>query len=327
MKTTCLHLTKPLQVDEYEWTVPELAPDQIRVKTKMTGVCRSDIGNYGGLEAMPYSDKNNPNGILGTWGHEGLGVVDAIGSAVTTAKVGDFVATFSDPAYADYYLARVGEFVVVPELSPKYILQPVASGLNVIKETLRFMDLLSYSNEPILLIGSGFLSGIIGKYISYVNATDDCYVSPENPYKLEVVGRANKELWQELGFKQYDSLDEVTGKYKVIIDLSSKAENFYKIEELIDVEPLICYAATPTVPVTTNFFNMCWKCAQIILPSPRNKRFIDAMRIGAHLIETNQLNVDNLWTRGYDRKTEYKQAFEDGLNRTREYSRGYIKWD
>jgi len=322
MSTKLLHLTKPGLVEEYTWDLPNMAADQILVKTKMTGVCRSDIGNYGGLEAMPYSSKENPNGIIGTWGHEGLGTVVAIGRNIFDVKVGDFVATFSDPAYSDYYLAKFKEYVKVPELSPKYILQPCACGINVFLETRRFMQYMKYQNETILLIGSGFLSTIIGK-------TSKAMIQSE-PYSfsdIEVVGNANKEVWDSMGFKRYDNINQVNKKYKVIIDLSSKPENFEKIIELSDVEALVCYAATPTKPITTNFFDSCWKGMTYILPSPRNKHFIDAMEMGRIMIETNKLNVDSMWTKGYNRDTEFKQAFNDGLNRPAGYSRGYIEWN
>jgi hypothetical protein len=43
-------------------------------------------------------------------------------------------------------------------------------------------------------------------------------------------------------------------------------------------------------------------------------------------IEEGHLNVDNFWTRGYNRNTEWQQAFEDGANRPKGYSRGYLSW-
>jgi aryl-alcohol dehydrogenase len=75
-------------------------PDEIRVKIAAVGVCHTDIVFAQGAMALP--------AVLG---HEGAGVVDAVGPAVTKVKVGDRVAiTFrscgtcarcrsGDPAY------------------------------------------------------------------------------------------------------------------------------------------------------------------------------------------------------------------------------------
>ena len=51
------------------------------------------------------------------------------------------------------------------------------------------------------------------------------------------------------------------------------------------------------------------------------------MELAVEWIKDGKLNVDKFWTRGYNRKDEWRQAFEDGANRPLNYSRGYIKWD
>lgn len=77
-------------------------PDEIRVRITAVGVCHTDIVAQQGL--MPLA-------LPAVFGHEGAGVVDAVGSAVTKVKPGDPVAlTFrscgacercksGDPAY------------------------------------------------------------------------------------------------------------------------------------------------------------------------------------------------------------------------------------
>ena len=77
--------------------ISDVAPNQIRVASKKTGVCRSDIdmmnGNFGPLP-------------LNMQGHEGLGEVVEVGAQITDVKVGDYVATRGEPAYADFYNAE-----------------------------------------------------------------------------------------------------------------------------------------------------------------------------------------------------------------------------
>ena len=70
-----------------------------------------------------------------------------------------------------------------------------------------------------------------------------------------------------------------------------------------------------------------WKAVTTYKPSPRTPKFINAMYQARWMIENGKLEVDSFWTKGYNRTTEWKQAFEDGVNRPEGYSRGYIKWD
>jgi hypothetical protein len=64
----------------------------------------------------------------------------------------------------------------------------------------------------------------------------------------------------------------------------------------------------------------------MVFPSPRTDQFYDCLLVAKTMIVGGQLNVDPFWTQGYDRDTEWRQAFEDGVNRPRGYSRGYITW-
>ena len=114
---------------EIAWDKPAINNNEIEVKAVMTGVCRSDIdmmnGEFGPLPIHMH-------------GHEGLGIVTRVGMGVANTSVGDIVATRGEPAYADYYNVRIEEFVVVPEANPKYILEPVACGINLINQAKEY---------------------------------------------------------------------------------------------------------------------------------------------------------------------------------------------
>lgn len=315
MLTKTLHSFKKKQITETEWDRPEMQDDQIEIQTLFCGVCRSDIGSYNRWEDMPCTSEENPTG-LGHFGHEGVSEVIRVGKNITGVKVGDIVATWSDPAYSDIYYAKQNEFVVVPEASPKYILQPVACAMNIFHKTRLHAEHMGYGDQPIVLLGTGFMSIVIGQYCK------------ANKIDLRVVGNSNQKIWNDMGYSLY-SLDDIKkeGPYKVIIDLTSKAEMYDVIsKELAALEALICYAATPSNPVTTNFFENCWNCHTLIMPSPRNSDFNLIMEWTAELITMGVLNTDILWSAGYDRRNidEVKQAFEDGTNRPSGYLRGFI---
>lgn len=304
-----LHTTGHRDINEVEFELPQMKSDQIKIQTKLCGICRSDIAAYAGWEnPMP----------LGMQGHEGLGIVIEVGKDFQgPIKIGDIVSTISDPAYGDFYYAKNNEAVVVDSIHPSNILQPVACAMNI------YFKLATYikTNDPILLIGSGFMSVIIAQYIKTTTPNQE----------IIVCGNSNISQWSSLGITLCSITDMVTSKrkFKYIIDLSSKAENFEIISKHIgDVEAIICYAATPFSPVITNFFESCWNCHTFIMPSPRNSDFHNIMTITRFLIKDKIINPDFLWTQSYNRYNmdSVKRGFEDGVNRSQNYVRGYIKW-
>ena len=144
--------------EEGKINIPDIEPNQIRVKSKMTGVCRSDIemmhGNFGPLP-------------LEMQGHEGLGEVLEVGADVKDVEVGDYVATRGEPAYADEYNANDGTFVKVPRLDPKYIIEPVACGLNVVMQEEDQFEKRNVKGARLAIIGSGFLAWVV--YLSLIH--------------------------------------------------------------------------------------------------------------------------------------------------------------
>lgn len=71
---------KPLAIQQVELSEPKAT--EVLVKIKATGVCHSD------LNAL--DDKTTPTPTI--LGHEGAGIVEAVGTSVTSVKVGDKVA-------------------------------------------------------------------------------------------------------------------------------------------------------------------------------------------------------------------------------------------
>jgi len=285
--------------EETTYEVPSLTPDEICVRAVMTGVCRSDIdmmvGNFGPLP-------------LSMQGHEGLGRVIGRGANVTDVEIGDFVATRGEPAYADVYNVRKNEYVRVPEALPRYILEPVACGINVVMQPIREIAERNGPGKRLLIIGSGFLAWVAYNTIR-LNHLD---------FDITVVGRSNRDLWN-----LHTLLDEEPqGKYDVVIDLSSRTDVFDA--DILNNEALVVFGAQKTV--TTDFSNLLWKACTMTFPSPRTDRFYQCMKDAEFWITNGDIDVDSFWTNGYNRDTEWQQAFADGINRPQFYSRGYIYW-
>jgi len=77
-----VRLKRPLVIGEVE--VPELKRGQVLVKMRAAGVCGTQLSEVVGLKGVdPY--------LPHLLGHEGSGVVEALGAGVTTVKPGDMV--------------------------------------------------------------------------------------------------------------------------------------------------------------------------------------------------------------------------------------------
>jgi D-arabinose 1-dehydrogenase-like Zn-dependent alcohol dehydrogenase len=278
--------------------IPECDDDGIQVRAILTGVCRSDIdmmqGNFGPLP-------------LHMQGHEGLGQVIKVGKYVKDIEEGDYVATRGEPAYADRYNVRSREYVKVAEPLPRNILEPVACGINVVQQPLREIAERSGPGRRLLILGSGFLAWVAYQTI-LLNHLD---------FEFTVIGNNNKELWGQRLSLYYG------GKFDVVIDLSNRDDVF--TQDILHNEALVVFGVEKTI--TTSFNNLLWKACTMVFPSPRTDGFYKCMQDAAYWVENGDINVDSFWTKGYNRNTEWKDAFADGVNRPAGYSRGYIKWD
>ena len=297
MKTRILYTDGKGKFVETDYYKPDCGDNEITVRAVMTGVCRSDIammlGEFGPLP-------------LQMSGHEGIGQVVVVGENLKTqVKVGDYVATRGEPAFADFYNVRENEFVIIPNPDPKYIVEPVACGINLIRQAQAEIE---KRKGNVLILGSGFLS-----WVAYNTLKLEQFGNA-----IDVVGRSNKDIWGDV------LLESIPDKqYEIVIDLSSGSDIFDK--DILANQALVIFGAQKEV--TTDFGNLLWKACTMIFPSPRNPEFIWVMKRAVYWIESGQLDVDKFWTRSYNRNTEWQQAFADGKDRPNGYSRGYIKWD
>ncbi len=92
--------------------VPVPGAREVRVRMEGSGVCASSVPVWEGREWFTYPMEP------GAPGHEGWGVIDAIGEEVRDFAVGDHVAALSYHAFAEHDLAADDAIVrLPPELS------------------------------------------------------------------------------------------------------------------------------------------------------------------------------------------------------------------
>ncbi|MFH1856431.1 MAG: zinc-binding dehydrogenase [Candidatus Omnitrophota bacterium] len=121
-------VNEPLRIEEL--TLPELKPGQVLVKIAYSGICHSQLNEINGLKG---EDKFLPH----TLGHEGSGVVEAVGAGVKKVKKGDrVVLTWIKSSGCDVpsvrYGRRDGSFVNSGAIST-FLTKAVISENRVVK--------------------------------------------------------------------------------------------------------------------------------------------------------------------------------------------------
>jgi threonine dehydrogenase-like Zn-dependent dehydrogenase len=140
--------------------LPKPGLGQVRIRLEGCGVCASNLTPWEGPEWMQFPTE------AGALGHEGWGVVDAVGDGVTNLQPGDRVAGLSGHAYAEYDLADATEVVKLPDALKDLPapLEPFGCAFNIFRRS----DIRE--DQTVAIVGIGFLGAILVKLASDAGA-------------------------------------------------------------------------------------------------------------------------------------------------------------
>jgi threonine dehydrogenase-like Zn-dependent dehydrogenase len=158
MRAAVLTGAGKLKIEEVP--LPEPGLGQVRIRLQGCGVCASNLTPWEGPDWMQFPTEP------GALGHEGWGVVDAVGEGVTGLKAGDRVGALSGKAYAQYDLAEASQVVRIPaSLSDVDLpLEPFGCAINIFRRS----DV--QAGQTVAIIGIGFLGAILVKLASDAGA-------------------------------------------------------------------------------------------------------------------------------------------------------------
>jgi len=156
---------------------PQPGPGQVRVRLEGCGVCASNLTPWAGPEWMQFPTP--PGGL----GHEGWGVVDALGPGVETLSVGDRVATLSERSYAQHDVADADAVVrLPPELAGlPFPGEPLGCAMNI------FRRARIEAGQTVAIVGIGFLGAVLTRLATEAGAR--VIAISRRPCSLEVARR------------------------------------------------------------------------------------------------------------------------------------------
>lgn len=130
---------------------PEPGPGQVRVRLEGCGVCASNLTPWAGPEWMSFPT------APGELGHEGWGVIDALGPGVDALQLGKRVATLSTRSYAEFDVANASAVIPLPAalVGAPFPGEPLGCVMNI------FRRAQVEAGQTVAIVGVGFLGAIL----------------------------------------------------------------------------------------------------------------------------------------------------------------------
>lgn len=148
-KSAVLDAPGKVSIKESELPGPEAG--EVRIKLEGSGVCASNIPLWEGRDWFEYPvEGGNP-------GHEGWGVIDAVGEGVKNFKEGDRVTALTYNAYATHDIAKEESVVKLPEFldGKPFPGEPLGCAMNIFSRS----DI--HKGQTVAIVGSGFLGSLL----------------------------------------------------------------------------------------------------------------------------------------------------------------------
>jgi threonine dehydrogenase-like Zn-dependent dehydrogenase len=156
-----------------------LSPEsgQVRVRLQGCGVCGSNLPVW---EGRPWFTYPLPPGKPG---HEGWGVIDAVGAGVTNVNTGDRVAALSQNAFAEYDFCPASDVVRLPDALEDLPFPGEALGCAM--NVFRRCDIQPHHH--VAIVGLGFLGALLTQLSARTGART--YAISRRPFALNVARR------------------------------------------------------------------------------------------------------------------------------------------
>jgi threonine dehydrogenase-like Zn-dependent dehydrogenase len=294
--------------------VPEPGPDDVRFRVRGTGVCASNLGPWFGLPWTQY-----PLGP-GESGHEGWGVVDAVGKNVRGLRVGDSIAAVSNAAYAEYDIARADAVVRLPaELAEQpFPAEPLGCGVNIFERSE------IAAGHTVAIVGAGFLGAVLTR-LAAARGAHVIAISRR---------RTSLELARELGAEDTIPLEDHHGIIQRVSELTGGAFCDRVIEATGKQWPLDLAAELTKVrgrlviagyhqdgarSVNMQLWN--WRGLDVINAHEREPaRYVQGMRGAISAALDGTLSPRRLFTHTYS-----LEQLADALTATAERPEGFVK--
>jgi threonine dehydrogenase-like Zn-dependent dehydrogenase len=171
----------PQQVRVEPVALPLPGPGQIRVRMQGCGLCASNLGPWLGGPWMTYPLEP------GAPGHEGWGIVEALGEGVRSHLPGQRVTLFSQHAYAQYDIVEAQAALPLPAQLDRQPFpgEPLGCAMNIFKRSR------IEPGQTVTVIGIGFLGALLTRLCSEQGAR--VIAVSRRPFALQTARRCGAQ--------------------------------------------------------------------------------------------------------------------------------------
>lgn len=307
-------LSGPRTITMQHVDLPEPGHGQVRVRLEGCGVCASNLGPWSGPEWLTYPGE--PGGM----GHEGWGVIEAVGDGIDDLAVGDRVAALSYHSYASHDLADADKVVKLPdELADQpFPGEPLGCAFNIFKRA----DI--QTGQTVAIVGIGFLGALLTRLATEAGAR--VIAISRRAYSLDVA--------REFGAAEVIPMDDHERIVERVKDLTGGKFCERVIEAVGKQWPLdlateitgergklIVAGYHQDGPRQVNMWLWNWRGIDVINAHERDPAiYVEGIREAVDAVASGRLDPSPLYTHRY-RLDELAQALDD----TRDRPMGFLK--
>jgi threonine dehydrogenase-like Zn-dependent dehydrogenase len=309
--------TGPGQIELRTIRLPEPGPGEVRLRLEGCGVCGSNLPVWEGRPWFSYPME------AGAPGHEGWGVIDAIGPGVETVQPGQRVAAITYHAFAEYDTAAADSLVPLPAdldgmPSPG---EPLGCAMNV------FLRSQIKAGQTVAIIGIGFLGALVTSLAAGAGA------------RVIAISRraAALDLAREMGASETIIMDDhwrIIEEVKTLTggDLCDVVIEAVGLQWPLDLAAeltrergrLVVAGYHQDGPRQINMQLWNWRGLDVINAHERDpKTYIDGMRKAFTAIAAGRLDPRPLFTHRYH-LSQLPEAFEAMQNRPADFLKACI---
>jgi threonine dehydrogenase-like Zn-dependent dehydrogenase len=293
---------------------PEIGPLGVRVRLEGCGVCHSNIPVWEGRPWFNYPLEP------GAPGHEGWGVVDAVGDDVHGIEPGQRVAVLSYHAYAEFDVGAVDAVVPLPASldGMPFPGEPLGCAMNI------FARSGIEAGQTVAIIGIGFLGALLTRLAT--NAGARVIAITRRPFALEMARRfgAAETIVMDDHTRIIEQVKALTGGTfadRVIEAVGEQWPLDLAGELTRERGRLVIAGFHQDGPRNVNMFLWNWRGIDVINAHERDSRmYIQGMRAAVDAVASGALDPTPLYTHRFP-----LASLGDALDTARTRPDGFMK--
>jgi L-iditol 2-dehydrogenase len=264
-------------------------PDQVLVRLEATTICGSDVHMFHGRH--PPNERGFPSVI----GHEGAGVVEAVGAAVSAFKPGDRVATkeWQNGCMADFTVTTPARLLHLPDAlgyEQGALLEPLGAVFSLARQCIHL-------GETVVIVGQG-PTGLLFTQIARAAGAAQIIVSEPHAPKRALAAELGADL--VIDPRDTDLLEAVRDATHgemahAVIEASGSPRVYPGLSSLLQDEGTVGIFATSMGPLPFDFWQLHIRRLQVVATG-RGPGYARSYGMGLRLVQRGLVRLEPLIT-------------------------------